>query len=282
LLVVISLISLLMAIALPALGSARERARYARWQGFSHGLRADPDLVAYYNLEQETGGTVLRNMAAGDAMDRSYIPERLDGNVDASGWAVAWTTEGRWTGKPALDFRRALIAPGVEIPSQKAIEGMQEVSVVVWLMAEDRPSNWGYVVDKWSLGGPGVDNRCWSLNFRRDKIEWRVAGVEDKKKKKKKPKIKTSTSSHDVSDLWGQWIQVVGTYDGSELKLYINGKLEDTKSLPNIQETDQPIYIGAGPGGSLFPFNGSIDEVAIFKRALTDTEVRQHYQMGQP
>ena len=75
LLVVMSIVALLIAILLPSLSRARERARYLRWQAYSHGLRSDPNVVMYFNFEQQDGtethsdGTpILWNRAGGDAM----------------------------------------------------------------------------------------------------------------------------------------------------------------------------------------------------------------------
>ena len=72
------------------------------------------------------------------------------------------------------------------------------------------------------------------------------------------------------------WNHVALTYDGSELKLYLNGTLvASTSASGAIVGTDDPLIIGDYIG-----FQGSVDELAIFSRALSDSEVRDHYARG--
>ncbi len=62
------------------------------------------------------------------------------------------------------------------------------------------------------------------------------------------------------------WYNVMGTYDGSNIKIYIDGVLEGTLSATgNILTTNTLIYLGdSGYGGFSQFFNGSINDVSIF------------------
>ena len=62
-------------------------------------------------------------------------------------------------------------------------------------------------------------------------------------------------------------------------KLYINGRLEATSSnTTTVSGTGVSVLIGAyDPGQNLF--NGRIAQVLIYDRALTDTEIRQNYEV---
>ena len=71
-----------------------------------------------------------------------------------------------------------------------------------------------------------------------------------------------------------EWHYITLTYDGTDLKFYLNGHLDGTYSLPGTLCTnDQPLNIGADfPGGNEF-WHGAIDELRIWNTALTDAQV---------
>lgn len=64
------------------------------------------------------------------------------------------------------------------------------------------------------------------------------------------------------------------------MRIYVNGNLENTISLTGtIQSSTTPLRIGSRTSGDRF-FNGDIDEVAIYNRALTGTEISSRYNSG--
>ncbi|MEI6222441.1 MAG: LamG-like jellyroll fold domain-containing protein [bacterium] len=77
----------------------------------------------------------------------------------------------------------------------------------------------------------------------------------------------------------GTWYHVVGTYDGTSIRLYVNGIQERTGSLSGApRSTANPFQIARSNGGR--SFIGNIDELAFYNRALSATEVLNHYQRG--
>ena len=71
------------------------------------------------------------------------------------------------------------------------------------------------------------------------------------------------------------WYHVTGVYNAatSELHVYLNGQLDDGTLLGTVTATQQNstanVNIGRRPGSSSFNFNGRIDDVRIYNRALT-------------
>jgi hypothetical protein len=83
-------------------------------------------------------------------------------------------------------------------------------------------------------------------------------------------RINTPTAYND-----GKWHFAVGTYDGTTSKLYVDGVLITSCSSGYGQKALGDILVGkAGTCGS---FHGSIDDVRIFSRALTPSEIQALY-----
>jgi len=74
----------------------------------------------------------------------------------------------------------------------------------------------------------------------------------------------------------GVWHYVVGTYNGTSLLFYLDGILNSSLEVSKtIDYNSQPIYIGQW--GSNQYFNGLIDEVRIWNRSLSGSEINQIY-----
>jgi hypothetical protein len=77
-----------------------------------------------------------------------------------------------------------------------------------------------------------------------------------------------------------EWHHVVGTYDKVNLKVYVDGVQEgSTAFTENILYNGAHVGIGANTVGATL-FDGTIDEVKIYKRALSREEIRTHYLRG--
>jgi hypothetical protein len=107
----------------------------------------------------------------------------------------------------------------------------------------------------------------------------------------------SDTSNGTVSDSElnnNQWHLAIGVYDGSltsdNVKLYIDGNLQTTTyaKTGNIPDIPEPLAIGANvrpDGKSFYPYDyfiGSIDDVRIYNRALSTTEITELYNIPEP
>ncbi len=88
-----------------------------------------------------------------------------------------------------------------------------------------------------------------------------------------------ATSSTTITA--GQWIFVAGVYNGSTLKVYQNGVEVGSVALTGTVSTSGSVgvRIGSNPSNVDF-FDGTIDEVAIFNKALTAAQLLEIYKVG--
>jgi hypothetical protein len=111
--------------------------------------------------------------------------------------------------------------------------------------------------------------------------------------------ISTSTNA-SLNAVAGQWQHIVGTFDGSVQKLYVNGALAGYKALTAAQianfqpNPNAPTRIGGSPfngtspgsaGGADFysgnrGWDGWVDEFAIYTNLLSQSTIANHYTVG--
>ena len=80
----------------------------------------------------------------------------------------------------------------------------------------------------------------------------------------------------------GKWLHIAVSYDGKEMKAYLNGK-EVGKKADGFKFTgtnDAPVRIGCAKDRGRYVFHGAIDEVVIYSRALTTKEIKDVMEGG--
>jgi hypothetical protein len=91
--------------------------------------------------------------------------------------------------------------------------------------------------------------------------------------------VVTTTSTMNVND--GVTRHVGITYDGTTLRLYINGVLDASSAWSGGLSTRHPnITVGYYYSGSGFAFAGVLDEIAYYGSTLSSTRVAAHYAAG--
>ncbi|HYD35103.1 MAG TPA: DUF2341 domain-containing protein [Vitreimonas sp.] len=93
------------------------------------------------------------------------------------------------------------------------------------------------------------------------------------------PKVVDSTSALALN----QWYHIVGTYDGSSVKLYINGRLDNSLSTSGTITTNtDTLAFGCSSQLNGEYFNGKLDHVKIYNYARSQAQVAYDYNRGKP
>jgi hypothetical protein len=213
-------------------------------------------LVGYWPFNDGAGSTI-----AADFFGRN--PGTL---VDLNA-ATAWTTAGRSAG--ALSVAGAGF---VNVPSSPTIESIvDQVTIAGWgyLSATGTIDDYATIASR--EDGATIDQHYHiSINSRGEvPALW----------------LKTDTAlillQGPTAVARQQWVHIAGTYDGVMARLYVNGQQVDTMALTGrfIADTT-PLILGANGNGAGGPnvserFPGRIDEIMLWKRALSAAEIAQ-------
>ncbi|MDP6627710.1 MAG: DUF2341 domain-containing protein, partial [Methanopyri archaeon] len=166
----------------------------------------------------------------------------------------------------ALDFNGA--DESVSIPDQAALRIVPPITVEAWIKADTWATETyqGIIVDKhhWQgIGGYGGyvlrTGGAGKLNFNFGACigSWPSA---------------MSTVSMEKD----RWYHVAGTHDGSTIRLYIDGQdAGSTSTSKSICKTNIPLTIGRGSFWNDRLFDGTIDEVRIWKTALSKATIQE-------
>jgi hypothetical protein len=89
------------------------------------------------------------------------------------------------------------------------------------------------------------------------------------------------TSSNNL--VINEWKNLIMTYNGVSLKYYVNG-IQEGSSNAIFTQNNRNLFVGARQfhlNGPNFFFDGKIDDIGIWNRALTQTEITQLYNQNQ-
>jgi hypothetical protein len=238
-------------------------ARYAVWRDFSRVVAARENVLVYYSFE---GYSPWERVLRQDGPRRESSP---GGAIVGCRW-----TEGRWPNKGGLEFK------GTEDRVRLYIPGDYEsVSLSCWLRID------GF--DRWLSGllltdGHDVGEVHWQFT----ETGQLLLGVKADSERSQEYLTDVVLRPHDV----GRWVHLACVYNHQteEVIHYLDGRR--VEALPIHKHT--VLRFGAAEIGNWAPedfidhrirsLNGRLDEFILFDGALTDAEILEIYQGGQP
>lgn len=145
------------------------------------------------------------------------------------------------------------------------------ITVSAWVKLESSPSsNHFSIVDK-SFWNSTTDNGGYALTVRSDTGDFRFSVRNSNGSANYKNAESTSNPST------GEWYHVVGTYDNSTVKIYVNGQLNQSDSYSGgVMNITDSFVVGCGPTTTNY-FDGKIDHVKVWQRALDNNEINIEY-----
>lgn len=90
--------------------------------------------------------------------------------------------------------------------------------------------------------------------------------------------------STDIAIPRGEWTHLAFTYSDAadELKLYVDGQLRTTATTSGLVNLDSGLTIGTREDLAASFFDGTLDELAFYSRALSGDEILARFGAGPP
>jgi hypothetical protein len=76
------------------------------------------------------------------------------------------------------------------------------------------------------------------------------------------------------------WNYLVGTYDGTTMRFYLNGALVASEATAYSPTPSQAFTLAAVNAGTANRFVGDLDEIALYSTALSAATISAHYSVG--
>ncbi len=265
LLVVISIIGLLATVVLVSIKGFQDKARISKVLEFSqsiqHGLGAYA--AGIWSFDEGSGVSALDGSGYGN-------------NGVITGASYTSTTPqsvvGLGNGKYALHFNGISDFVNAGDPVSGILDfGTEDFTIEAWFYLDALPGAWKCIVNKGASGNVGYGMEI--NNFNRLTVSIQATGGTDQH---------VNSVSSVVDAL--KWYHAVAVFDrDNQIYAYLNGKIVASSAYlagnNNSIDNAENFNIGKHLGNTRY-FNGSLDEVRVYRKALTFSEIQQHYAEG--
>ena len=198
-------------------------------------------LVSWWKFNENSGATVTDSK----------------GNNNGTISGAQWTSNG--AEGATLSFNGT--GDFVRITNADNLNVTDEITLMAW--AKTRENKTAKIAEKGDWDGHGILQDHWN--------GW---GGQIRTAANKSYSLKWSNGI----PVFNEWYHIALTYNGALLKLYVNGQLANSKQVTGkLHVNSRDFVIGSNNGTQKF-FNGSIDDVRFFNKALTQTEIQAIYK----
>ena len=219
--------------------------------------KLEKDLVLYFTFENVKGKKILD--ASGNDLDAEVV-----GNIDF--------VKGKY-GNAIHIAADAKDDDCIQVPADDLLKIEEEITMMAWVYHGDWETAWGSWLDKGSQI-PAQVKRSYGMGFFDSFLGF------------KGPNIGMVLGGGQMS--WTfitsgpmvnkRWHHVAGTYDGRTRRIYLDGIIRSNgkQDFEFMGVNDSDLRIGCAADHPQYTFkNGSIDEVGVWRRALSQTEIEE-------
>src|ERR1044071_892620 len=182
------------------------------------------------------------------------------------------------TGEVGQSFSFDGVSAHVRVPDSPSLHFTNALTIEAWVY----PTNFGnyeQIVSKWDAPGGTLGQKSYALQIQPDgRLNMAMGATGD-------DSITGAVISTNPVSL-NQWTHVAGTYDGTTIKVYINGAYQNQSAYSQgIYPGTHDLGIGGTVGGvplgqAAYCMAGRIDEPAVYGRALSGGEIAAIYNAG--
>ncbi|CAN5522130.1 hypothetical protein BH10ACI3_BH10ACI3_18250 [soil metagenome] len=238
------------------------------------------DETSLYNraLSADEITSIFNADLAGKYKVQSTVPANLtawlpgDGNtndVQGANNAILQNGATYGTGKVGQGFQFDGVDDQITVPHNVNQNGGTNISIEAWINPTTLPHGGtifqkrtsgnigGYVLETTQTSGSGAAN---GLQF-----VIMIGGV-----------YRTLNPANVLTT--NAWQHVAATYDGAFMRMYVNGvEVGNRAQTGAIDTSTSDVIIGRNAASPTIAFQGNIDEIALYNRALNATEIRDVY-----
>lgn len=156
----------------------------------------------------------------------------------------------------------------IVIPSSESLNPVDQLTIAFWFKVNKITGDWSPIIFKGGIEYlTGHSNREYTIWLNKSRFFHLTSAGDDSEEYA----LNTNTISS------GEWVFYTAVIDrrNHAMKAYINGELDTRTSdaYSSFNNSDHELEFGGTGDHSSTPFNGVLDEVRIYNRALSDREV---------
>ena len=234
-------------------------------------INADAKVLGYWAFQSK------------NEIGKDSSPNRNHGELKGEG-SAEWTAKGKVGGGIKFDGKSWL-----EVPHDNSLNVKDQITLMCWAKFGNPGDFTGDGREQsliWKYGPFETNKRFWAsyaLRIWRPKSQFGSFGFDANMTEGRSAVV--DKKFPEVDKLEKEWFHIAATADGTEIRVYTNGK--ETGKGPQrgeFQASDLPLTIGHDLRPILIHFafmNGVMDEVIVADKALTGAEIKEAMELGE-